>query len=175
MNTAPGYQLAPNDVASPSPLHLHEADTVFQALARLRSERNGDQPVYFYVTDSSERLIGVIPTCRLLLSEPSTLVGELITYPVISVNESARFGEALAVLAEQRLLALPVVDELGRLTGTIDISGTNSEDLGSGAGEKRRMRFFRCSRRAASKTKVPVSGKHSRAGFRGSSCAWQRA
>ena len=72
-------------------------------------------------------MIGVIPTCRLLLSEPSTLVGELITYPVISVNESARFGEALAVLAEQRLLALPVVDELGRLTGTIDISGLTAK------------------------------------------------
>jgi magnesium transporter len=115
------------DVATPSPAHLHEADTIFQALARLRSERNGEQPVYFYVTDSSERLIGVIPTRRLLLSDPATLVGELITYPVISVDESATFGEALALLAEQRLLALPVVDWLGRLTGTIDISGLTAK------------------------------------------------
>jgi magnesium transporter len=115
------------DVASPSSVHLHEADTVFQALARLRSERNGEQPVYFYVTDSSERLIGVIPTRRLLLSEPATLVGELITYPVISVDESGTFGEALALLAEHRLLALPVVDELGRLTGTIDVSGLTAK------------------------------------------------
>jgi magnesium transporter len=54
-------------------------------------------------------------------------VGELITYPVISADESATFGEALALLVEHRLLALPVVDELGRLTGTIDISGLTAK------------------------------------------------
>jgi Mg/Co/Ni transporter MgtE len=51
----------------------------------------------------------------------------LITYPVISVDESATFGEALALLAEHRLLALPIIDELGRLTGTIDISGLTAK------------------------------------------------
>jgi magnesium transporter len=123
----PDVNSALRDVACPAPVHLREAETVFQALARLRSERDGHAPVYFYVTDSVERLVGVVPTRRLLLSEPATLVGELMMYPVISVGESATFGKALALLAEQRLLALPVVDELGRLTGTIDISGLTAK------------------------------------------------
>ena len=109
------------DVAGPTPPHLHEVDTVSQALARLRSVRN-KEPVYFYVTDSNRRLIGVVPTRRLLFSEPSTLVGEVMINPVISVGESERFSSALALLSEQRLLALPVVDEVGHLTGVIDVS-----------------------------------------------------
>lgn len=111
------------EVARAAPAHLREADTVFQALARLRSEYHNAEPVYFYVTDADERLVGVVPTRRLLFADPSVLVGEVMRYPVISVSESATFRSALALLAEERLLALPVVNEAGRLTGVIDISG----------------------------------------------------
>jgi magnesium transporter len=96
---------------------------VSQAVTRLRQECAGQHPIYFYVTDEAGRLIGVVPSRRLLLSDPSTLVGELMVHPVHSVAESAMFGSALALLAEQRLLALPVVDEAGRLTGVLNIAG----------------------------------------------------
>ena len=111
------------DLAWPIPAHLREVETVSQAIARLRQDCAGRHPVYFYVTDEEGRLIGVVPSRRLLLSEPATLVGELMVHPVHSVAESATFGSALAVLAEHRLLALPVVDEAGRLTGTLNIAG----------------------------------------------------
>lgn len=111
------------DVARPAPVHFREIDTVFQALARLRSESSGAEPVYFYVTDSNERLVGVVPTRRLVFADPSALVGEVMIHPVIYIEESAPFRSALALLAEQRLLALPVVNEMGRLTGVVDLSG----------------------------------------------------
>ena len=98
-------------------------ETVFQALARLRQESNADRAVYFYVTDADERLVGIVPARRLLFAEPAALVGEIMVHPVVSVTEGETFGAALALLAEQRLLALPVVDEQNRLIGTLDISG----------------------------------------------------
>jgi magnesium transporter len=74
------------------------------------------------VTDFEDRLVGVAPVHRLLLAEPCTLVGELMVHPVASVGESEVFGKAMALLAEHRLLALPVTDGRGRLTGVLDIS-----------------------------------------------------
>src|SRR2546425_2226909 len=99
------------DVACPAPIRLREVETVFEALSRVRSESNRGRVVYFYVTDSDDRLVGVVPTRRLLLADPATLVGEVMVYPVFSVGQSQSFGCALALIAEQRLLALPVVDE----------------------------------------------------------------
>jgi magnesium transporter len=110
------------DVACPAPVRLLEVETVNQALSRLRGECEKQRAVYFYVVDVTERLVGVAPTRGLLFSHPTTLVGEVMVHPVFSVSESATFGRALAILAEQRLLALPVVDELGRLTGVVVVS-----------------------------------------------------
>jgi Mg/Co/Ni transporter MgtE len=110
------------ELAEAPPVRLNEIDTVFQALSRLRGNGSAERAVYFYVIDSEDRLVGVAPIRRLLLAEPSTLVGEIMVHPAISVTESKTFGHAMSLLAEHRLLALPVVDENGRLTGVIDIS-----------------------------------------------------
>ena len=110
------------EVVRPDPVRLLETETISQALLRLRGGTLGERIVYFYVTDQTGRLVGVVPTRRLLLSDPSRFVGEVMVHPVFSVVESEPFGRALAVLAEKRLLALPVVDELGRLTGVVDVS-----------------------------------------------------
>lgn len=93
-----------------------------QSLSRLREEGTGERIVYFYVTDHDGRLVGVVPTRRLLFSDASTPVGEIMVRPVVSVRESEPFGDALRALTARRLLALPVVDDSGRLTGMLDIS-----------------------------------------------------
>jgi magnesium transporter len=109
-------------LASPPPVLLHEMETVFEALARLRSDMGQRRVVHFYVTDSDGVLVGVAPVRRLLVSEPATLLGELMVHPVLSVKESDAFGRALGICAEHRLLALPVVDDNGRLTGVLEVS-----------------------------------------------------
>jgi hypothetical protein len=98
-----------------------ETETVCEGLARLRAEAPPGG-IYFYVVDPVGRLVGVVPKRRLLLADPAALVGELMIYPAVSVEEQDRFGSALATLAENRLLALPVIDAQGRLTGVIDVS-----------------------------------------------------
>ena len=109
-------------VARPDPVRLLEAETVAQALSRLRGEAIGERVVYFYVTDADGRLAGVVPTRRLLLSGPEALVGDIMARPVMSVGEAEPLGHALEALTARRLLALPVVDAEGRLSGVLDVS-----------------------------------------------------
>jgi len=110
-------------MAGPVVARLLEMETAFEAMARLRKESDAHRAVYFYVTDAEEQLVGVAPARALLFAEPATLVGEIMAHPAISVTRAERFGNALRLMAEQRLLALPVVDEENRLTGVLDISG----------------------------------------------------
>ena len=121
-HTLPNLDSPVREAARRDPVRLLETETVAQALVRLRSEQIGERIVYFYVTGGDGKLVGVVPTRRLLLSTPSTLVGEVMAHPVLSVSETEPFGNALTMLAEKRLLALPVVDNDGRLTKVLDIS-----------------------------------------------------
>jgi magnesium transporter len=110
------------ELARLDPVRLREEETVAQALSRLREEPVGERIVYFYVTDAEGRLVGVVPTRRLLLSDPWTRVGEVMVHPVFAVAETERIGAALEMLAARRLLALPVTDERGRLCGVLDVT-----------------------------------------------------
>jgi magnesium transporter len=90
----------------------------------MRHELDGDRILYFYVTDSEERLVGVVPARRLLLADPSSLVGEIMTSPAVSVADDEPFRRAIGLLASQRLLGLPVVNNAGQLRGMVDVSGS---------------------------------------------------
>ncbi len=101
-------------------VRLREDESISQALSRLRKEQVGERIVYFYVTDQEGRLVGVVPTRRLILSDPATQVGEVMVHPAVAVAESEPVGNALRTITERRLLALPVVDDAGRLRGVLD-------------------------------------------------------
>jgi len=112
----PVRELARTDAA-----RLYETETVAGSLARLRSERIGERIIYFYVTDGAGRLVGVVPTRRLLLADPATPIREIMIGRVISIPETSTFGEALRTLTRERFLAVPVVDDGGALKGVIDL------------------------------------------------------
>jgi len=112
---------AVGDVARNDPVRLLENETIAEALSRLRGEVVGERIVYFYITDTEGKLVGVVPTRRLILSGPSALAKEVMIHPVYSVNRKQRLGRALESLLQRRLLALPVVDDEGRLTGILDM------------------------------------------------------
>src|SRR5262249_44795821 len=120
--TLPNLNSPVREIARPDPVWLLEGETVSQALNRLRGEPIGERIVYFYVTNQDGRLVGVVPTRRLLLSDGSRQVGEVMVHPVCSVGETESIGTALEILTARRLLALPVIDEGGRLSGVLDIS-----------------------------------------------------
>lgn len=101
---------------------LHAEDTIEAALAGLRSDPPSERIVYFYVLDADRRVVGVVPTRRLLISPPDARVGDIQSGPVVALREDATLREAAERLTESRLLALPVVDAEGRMLGTVDVS-----------------------------------------------------
>jgi magnesium transporter len=115
--STPVWQLARRD-----PVRLLDSETVGEALERLRGEELSGRIIYFYVVDAVCRLVGVVPTRKLLLSPMDAPVGEIMIHPVISIGEAQPFAEALRIVNSQRLLGLPVVDDAGRLTGMLDIT-----------------------------------------------------
>jgi magnesium transporter len=122
ISTLPDLATAVCDVARTDFVSLSGGESIGEALARLRGQHIGERVVYFYVTDPENRLEGVVPTRRLLLAAPETLVRDVMVQPVISVRTSDSFGTALETLTERKLLAVPVVDDAGRLAGVVDVS-----------------------------------------------------
>jgi len=109
-------------LARPDPVRLNATDTIDEALARLRGQPLGERILYFYVTDEEGKLLGVVPTRRLLLTGPSAKVADAMVQPVFAVAAGEPLGNALKILKDRRLLALPVVDPEGRLSGVLDVS-----------------------------------------------------
>jgi len=101
--------------------------TVGEALTRLRSEPLGQRIVYFYVVDEEGRMVGVVPTRRLLTADPQTAIASLMVRDVVTLPESASVDDAAAMFLRHRLLALPVVDGSGRVLGVADVSMVTGE------------------------------------------------
>ena len=102
-----------------TPLVQHQ--TVGDALALIRSQGLGERIVYFYVVDDDERLVGVIPTRRLLTADPATPLDRLMVREVVTLPANATLRDASEAFVRHKLLALPVVDGDGRLRGVADV------------------------------------------------------
>lgn len=101
--------------------------TVNEALAHMRKYPPPGRIIYFYVVDDSMRLMGVVPTRRLLLAALDTQVQEIMIRSVIAIPASATLLEACEFFTLHRLLAFPVVDETRRILGVIDIEAYAEE------------------------------------------------
>jgi magnesium transporter len=77
--------------------------------------------VYFYVLDEDQRLRGVVPTRRLLLSPPQTPVADIMVRKVSTVPSTATVFDACEYFILHRLLAFPIVDADNRILGVIDV------------------------------------------------------
>src|SRR5262245_1554656 len=95
--------------------------TIAQALDHLRQKPPGGRVIYFYVTTAEGKLVGVVPTRRLLLNPVDKLIGEIMVKSTISVPADATVLEACEFFSLHRLLALPVVDAEKKLVGVVDV------------------------------------------------------
>lgn len=95
--------------------------TVAEALAQLRREQPPGRIIYFYVTDADDRLVGVLPSRRLLLGGGDQRLAELMVPKVIAIPHTASVLEACEFFTMHKLLAFPVVDERRRVVGLVDV------------------------------------------------------
>lgn len=83
----------------------------------------GDAEVYayIYVVDNRGRLAGAMSLRELILAEPASQVETFMTHDLVSVNGYADQEEAARLLADYDFVAIPVVDDAGRLVGVISV------------------------------------------------------
>jgi magnesium transporter len=104
-------------------------ETIAQVLTRVRSHPPQDQILYFYVVDADGRLVGVVPTRRLLVNPVEQTISAIMISDVVTVSRSATLKEACEQFLTHRFLAFPVVDDDRRLVGVIDIGEFTDELL----------------------------------------------
>lgn len=102
------------------PAVAHHA-TIGEALAHIRQVGVGERLVYFYVTGPEGRLMGVIPTRRLLTASVEDKVEAHMIQNVAVLRPQESLLEASEVFAKRKFLALPVIDEARRLVGVVDV------------------------------------------------------
>jgi magnesium transporter len=99
---------------------LHKEMTAEGAITYLRAVAPESEDVYYlFVVDEEVRLVGVVSLRQLVVVPPWTRVGKVMDPDVIHVRADADQEEAARLMARYDLLALPVVDDEGRLLGLI--------------------------------------------------------
>ncbi|MFI5200132.1 MAG: magnesium transporter MgtE N-terminal domain-containing protein [Candidatus Limnocylindrales bacterium] len=100
------------------PAHLTAAETI-DMLRQL--EPNAETIYYVYVTDDDGRLVGVLSLRDLIVAGPETQIGEVMIKEPVAVGVLADQDEVAEVVAHYNLLAVPVIDEDGRLAGIVTV------------------------------------------------------
>src|SRR4051794_23399947 len=91
---------------------LLEADmTVEQALQRIRSEGVGERVIYFFAIDAAQRLVGVLPTRRLLTAPLDAQLADIMVRRVVAIPASATVLDACEFFVLYKFFAFPVIDE----------------------------------------------------------------
>jgi magnesium transporter len=111
---------------------LDAAMTVGEALERIRREGVGERVIYFYAIDEEKRLVGVVPTRRLLTAPLETVLREVMVRRVVAVPAKATVLDACEFFVLYKFLAFPVVDEQRRVVGIIDANLFAEEILEAG-------------------------------------------
>ncbi len=107
---------------------LRETMTAREALEAVRREGIGEKIVYFYVLDEERRLVGVLPTRRLLTAALEQRIGDLMIKRVVAIPQTATLLEACEFFVLHKFFAFPVVDREKRILGLIDV-GVFTEEV----------------------------------------------
>ena len=100
---------------------------------------------YFYVVDERRHLVGVLPLRSLIMARPDQSIAEIMAPDVVSVSVDDELETVAGALTKYDLLALPVLDEQGRIAGVITVDDVMDIVLRKG----RRRVPLRFRRRAA--------------------------
>jgi magnesium transporter len=94
--------------------------TASEAIERLRQQAPDKETIYYiYVLEDDRRLRGVVSLRDLILAGRDTPVTDLMERDIVSLKATDNQEQAAAALARYDFLALPVVDDEGRLVGIV--------------------------------------------------------
>ncbi len=93
---------------------------------RLQAEEM-DEIYYVYVVDDEERLRGVFPLKKMITSPSVSKVKHVMKKDPISVHVNTPIEEVVQTIEKYDLVAVPVVDSIGRLVGRITVDDVMDE------------------------------------------------
>jgi magnesium transporter len=103
--------------------------TVAEALAQTRERGAGQQIIYFYVVDDRQRLVGVVPTRRLLSAPLDARLEDIMIRNVVAIPETATVLGACEMFVLYKFLAFPVVRYNRELVGVVNVGLFTDEVL----------------------------------------------
>ncbi|MGV8084248.1 MAG: magnesium transporter [Coriobacteriia bacterium] len=99
-----------------------EGMTVGEVLDKLRAEASENEYIYYiYVVQAGKHLVGAISLRDLLLSDPSTPVSEIAERDLFTAHVDDDQETVAEYMSKYNLMALPVIDESGRLLGAVTV------------------------------------------------------
>ncbi len=101
---------------------LEGNSTVAGALETIRRHGAGDRLVYFYVVNEVGKLVGVLPTRRLLIAPLEQRLTEIMVPRVVAIPANATVLEACELFVLHKFLVFPVVDAERRVVGVVDVN-----------------------------------------------------
>jgi magnesium transporter len=84
-----------------------------------RQAQEVDEIYYIYVIDDAEKLLGVLSLKKLIITNTNTKISNIYNADVKKVQTGVRQEEVAEIMDKYDLVAIPVVDEIGRLKGRI--------------------------------------------------------
>ncbi len=93
---------------------------------RLQAEEV-DEIYYVYVVDDDERLKGVLPLKKLITNPSVSKIKHVMKKEPIVVHVDDEVEEVVTAIEKYNLVALPVIDSIGRLVGRITIDDVMDE------------------------------------------------
>lgn len=99
-----------------------------QCLEEMRRQAEEmDEIYYVYVVDDDERIKGVLPLKRMITNPSVSKIKHVMKKDPICVRDGDSIEEVAQIIEKYDLVALPVVDSIGRLVGRITIDDVMDE------------------------------------------------
>ncbi len=106
----------------PDFIALRENITSRKAIESLQKEyMDVEMPFYLYVVDEYGKLVGVSSLRQLVVVRPDTPLKDFMTTDIIAVKTDVDQEEVAKIVARYDILAVPVVDEYGKLIGIVTV------------------------------------------------------
>lgn len=109
-------------IMSEEVISLKAEMTAGEAIQMLRRiAPRAETAYYLYVTDASDRLVGVVSLRDLIVADTDVKIGEIMDDKVISVTTTTDQEEVARIVSKYDFVAVPVVDESDKLVGVITV------------------------------------------------------
>ena len=103
-------------------IKVNQSWNTVQCLKEMRKQAHNIKNVYtIYVVNNNDKLLGLMSLRKLLLTERTTVVKDIMYTDIISVKANKEAESIANIMQKYDLIVLPVVDKTGKLLGRITI------------------------------------------------------